>query len=261
MMLRQIARQVRRRAPNWDPSVRIAFVLALALLILLLGLGFAGPPPLQMPARIGAFGLLITLQLLFLWGSRRDISPYHQAQRHFIDGDYEAARAILARLPDDGRESVDALTLLGNACRHLGLFQQSRQALRRALDLKPRHHLALFSYGKLLLAQGECAAAAAQVRASLEAGAPDLVRFELGQCCFLLGDTQTAREQFLAARSHLDDMPAQLAMADVYLWQLDGASDAKPAMADELRQYWRDEAQKYAATPYGAHLREMLGEG
>ncbi len=258
MMLRHFARDLTRRLPAWEAPARFAFAMALVLLVLLLGLGLAGPQPVQLPARIGAFGLLITLQLLFLWGNRRDISPYHQAQQRFIAGDYHAARAVLESLPDQGRESVDALVLLGNTYRHLGQFQQSQRALGRALELKPRHHLALFSVGKLQLVQGEYAAAADNIYASLAAGAPDIVRFELGQSHFLLGDAQAARAQFLAASHHLEDMPAQATLLAVYLSQLGSSKEAKISMSSDHQQFWLDEAHKFAATPYGAHLHEMV---
>ena len=259
MMLRHFARGFTRRMPAWDAPTRLAFVLALALLVLLLGLGFAGPPPIQLPARIGAFGLLVSLQLLFLWGNRRDISPYHQAQRHFIAGDYAAARAVLEALPDRGRESVDALTLLGNTYRHLGQFQRSQRALQSALELKPRHHLALFSMGKLQLVQGEYAAAAERITASLASGAPVIARFELGQCYFLLADAAAAREQLLAARESLDDMPAQAALLVVYLGRLASIEVTSTPLSSEHRRFWVDEARKYAESPYGAHLLDMVG--
>ena len=259
MMLRQVARGLARRAPHWDSPTRFAFVMALLLLILLLGMGFAGPPPLQLPARIGAFGLLITLQLLFLWGNRRDISPYHQAQRHFIAGDYPAARALLESLPERGRESVEALTLLGNTYRHLGQFQQSQRALQSALDLKPRHARALYSLGKLRLVQGEYAAAAESLQASLDAGAPDVVRFELGQAHFLLGDAESARAEFTFARVHLDDQPAQAALLEVYLARLASIEVTSTPLSSEHRRFWLDEARKYAESPYGAHLLDMVG--
>ena len=258
MMLRHFARHLGSRLPAWDAPARLAFVMALVLLALLLALGLAGPPSVQLPARIGAFGTLITLQLLFLWGNRRDLSPYHQAHQQFIAGDYAAARETLEALPDRGRESVDALVLLGNTYRNLGQFQPSQIALRRALDLKPQHHLALFSYGKLQLAQGHYAAAVELIHASLSAGAPELVRFELGQCYFLLDDAAAARAQFQLARPHLRDMPAQASLLAVYLSRLDAAQADRSELSSDLRQFWKDEARRYAATPYGAHLRELL---
>ena len=95
MMVWQAARDLTRRLPEWDASAKLSLAIAVSLLFLLLVVGFIGPDPLRFPARIGAFGLLVTIQLLFLWANRRDASPYHQAQQHFIDGDYHTARALL----------------------------------------------------------------------------------------------------------------------------------------------------------------------
>lgn len=256
MMLRYFWRDLSRRAPKWDGPTRLAVVMALMLLAILLAAGLAGPPPLQLPARIGAFGLLVTLQLLFLWGNRRDVSPYHQAQQHFIAGDYAAARSLLEALPERGRESVDALVLLGNCYRNLGQFAQAQRALQRALDIKPRRHLALFSMGKLLMMQGQYPAAREFIESALAAGSPDIVRLELGQCHFLAGDEQTAQQQFIAVRPHLLDSPEQAALLESYLHQL-GVVKA-PEINSETIRYWRCEAQKAADTAYGEHLRQLV---
>ena len=110
-------RDMARRLPEWDRSVKLGLGLAVALLIPLLALGFGGPEAVRLPARIGAFGTLVTAQLLFLWANRRDISPYHQAQQRFIAGDYPRARSILENIPESSHVSVDALVLLGNCYR------------------------------------------------------------------------------------------------------------------------------------------------
>ena len=131
MMIWQVARDLTRRLPEWEASAKLSLAIAIVLLLLLLAVGFAGPAAIQFPARIGAFLLLVTIQLLFLWGNRRDASPYHQAQQRFIAGDYAGARDLLETMPDRGRASVDALVLLGNSYRHLAQFDAAQAALRR----------------------------------------------------------------------------------------------------------------------------------
>ncbi len=255
-MLHFFARGRQSRSTKWDAPTRLAVGMALALLALLLAVGLAGPPPVQLPARIGAFGLLVTLQMLFLWGKRRDISPYHQAQQHFIAGDYAAARSLLEALPERGRESVDALVLLGNCYRNLGQFAQAQSALQRALQSKPRHHLALFSLGKLLMMQGQYAAAREKIETALAAGSPDIVRLELGQCHYLAGDAHSAQEQFLALRPQLQDSPEHAALLESYLHQL-GLAQA-PRIEQATIQYWHREAQKATDTAYGEHLCQFV---
>ena len=255
MMLRHVSRDLARRAPAWDKPSKIALGIAIILLVLLLALGFTGPAEFQLPARIGAFGLLVSLQLLFLWANRRDISPYHQAQQHFIAGEYQQARAILERIPASARVSVDALVLLGNTYRHLRHDDASQRALARALEHKPRHHLALFSMGKLRLVAGEYEIAQIFFARALEAGAPAAVQFELGQTWYLLGETEKAIGQLRGMRAYLHEEPARLMLAAYYLWRLgDGDLPARDQISVHI-QFWRDEAERYHDTPYGAQLR------
>ncbi len=260
MMVWQVARHLTRRLPEWDASAKLSLAVAILLLFLLLAVGFLGPEALQFPARIGAFGLLVTIQLLFLWGNRRDASPYHQAQQRFIAGDYPAARALLERLPGSGRASVDVLVLLGNTYRHLGQFDMSLSALNRALAIKPRHDLALFSMGKLYLVQGEPAAACEYFERAINAGAPDIVRFELGQSHLLLGNNDEAAKHLQAARSALADDPAQLLLLQYYLQELQAGGFPDSGLIRENLPFWRGEAAKYSATPYGLHLSEIVAK-
>lgn len=260
MMVWQVARDLTRRLPEWDASAKLSLAIAILLLLLLLAIGFWGPEALQFPARIGAFGLLVTVQLLFLWGNRRDASPYHQAQRHFIAGDYHAARALLEKLPEGGRASVDALVLLGNTYRHLGQFDMSLSALDHALAIKPRHDLALFSLGKLYLVQGEPAAACEYFERAIDAGAPDIVRFELGQAHLLLGNSDAAARRLVDARAALADDPAQLLLLQYYLCELNAGAFPDSGLIRENLPFWRAEAAKYSATPYGLHLSEIVSK-
>ena len=255
-----ILRDLARRLPEWDAPVKLALALAVALLILLITLGFGGPQEIQLPARIGAFGLLVTLQVLFLWANRRDISPYHQAQSYFVAGDYQAARSALEGIPESSRVSVDALVLLGNCYRHLSLFEQSGAALGRALQIKPYHHLALFSRGKLNLVLGEYASAADMIQKALAADAPDIVRFELGQAYFHAGERIDATKELKSVlAANLDDPPLAL-LIRYYLYRL-GESEMP---GEELTRagigHWRDEANKYESTPYGESMGLIVGE-
>ncbi len=258
MMLRTLSRDLSRRVPEWDAPLKWSLAIALCLLASLLLLGFAGPSEIQFPARVGAFGTLVTLQLVFLWGNRREISPYHQAQQHFIAGDYRAAREILEQVPERGRASVDALVLLGNTYRHLGQYELCRRALDEALALKPRHHLALYSRGMLSLVTGDYAAAGASIEQALEAGAPDIVRFELGQCYHLQGEGEAALAQFSAVGDDLRHEPDKRQLLRFYLAQLNQGRQSDRAATEEDIAHWRAEARKHRATPFGRHLDEAV---
>ncbi|MCY3781091.1 MAG: tetratricopeptide repeat protein [Chloroflexi bacterium] len=255
-----IMRDLARRLPEWDAPVKFALALALALLILLVALGFFGPREIRVPARVGAFGLLVTLQVLFLWANRRDISPYHQAQNCFVAGDYQAARIILEGIPETSRVSVDALVLLGNCYRHLGLFEKSSAALEQSLQLKPNHHLALFSRGKLSLVLGEYASAAEMISRALRAGAPGIVRFELGQAHMLSGERERALSQFRAVETELADDPALTLAIRHYLNRLGERERPSAELTRAGISHWREEATKYETTPYGEEVRLLLDE-
>ena len=258
MMLWQAARDLTRRLPEWETSAKASLAVALPLLILLLGIGFFGPGAVQLPARLGAFGLLITIQLLFLWSNRRDASPYHKAQQHFIAGDYPAARDVLYTIPERGRASVDALVLLGNTYRNLGNFSLAQAALDRALELNPRHHLALFSAGKFHLVQGAYVEATEYFERAIQAGAPELVRFELGQALYLLGDCDEASRQLIEARPALADDQAQLLLLQYYMQAMNAGDLPASAFIQGNIQFWRREASKYSETPYGEHLAAVI---
>ncbi|MCY3797500.1 MAG: tetratricopeptide repeat protein [Chloroflexi bacterium] len=258
MMLWHAARDLTRRLPKWERPAKASLAIALPLLILLLGIGFFGPESVQLPARLGAFGLLITIQLLFLWANRRDASPYHQAQQHFIAGEYQAASDLLETMPERERASVDALVLLGNTYRNLGNFGLAQAALNHALELNSRHHLALFSAGKLQLVQGNYLEASEYFKRAIQAGAPALVRFELGQAHFLLGDHDEALRHLKAARPALADDPAQSLLLQYHLHTMHGSDMPASEFIQENIQFWRAEALKYSETPYGARLAEAI---
>ncbi|MYD08923.1 MAG: tetratricopeptide repeat protein [Chloroflexi bacterium] len=253
-----VFRDFARRVPAWDASVKVSFALALVLFLCLMALGLGGPAELRLPARIGAFGVLVTGQLLFLWGNRRDVSPYHQAQQRFIAGDYQAAKAILEAAPATARESVDALVLLGNTYRHLAQFDRSRAVLERALALNPRHHLAHFSHGKLSLVHGDYAVARDSIARALKLGAPDIVHFELGQACYLSGDTDAARRAFDGLPADSSDEPGQALLLAWYLRRLGAAAQPEPGLASAGRASILADAAKYAGTSYGDHLSCVL---
>lgn len=257
MMIWQVARDLTRRLPEWDASAKLSLAIAIVLLLLLLAVGFAGPAAIQFPARIGAFLTLVTIQLLFLWGNRRDASPYHQAQQRFIAGDYPGARDLLEMMPDRGRASADALVLLGNCYRHLAQFDSAQAALSQALEIKPNHDLALFSMGKLNLVRGKYAAACETIERAIIAGAPDIVRFELGQARFLLGQAADALPHLTDARAALDDDDPHLLLLQYYLGELSAGEMPACEFIGEHIQHWLLEARKFADTPYGAHLTKV----
>ena len=260
--MRHLLRDLLGDLPRWDRASKLSLLLSSALLILLLTLGFTGPAEIQFPARIGAFGTLLSLQLLLFWGNRRRISPYHQAQRHYLDGQYAEARDILGQIPEGSRASVDALVLLCHACRQLCQFDQSRAAIDHALKLNPDYHHALYAAGKLSLVTGEYDRAIASFKRALDMGAPDFALFDLGQAATLRGDDTTAERsltRFLATDS---DEPAKRLLSRFYLGRAardDAIAQASGGEIEAHLLYWRGEAERYRTTAYGKRLERDIG--
>lgn len=254
MFFAHFARDLFKRLPEWDSSAKLSFILAVILLVLLLFLAFAGPDEIKWLARFGAFGLLLTLQLLIFWGNRRAISPYHAAQRHYMNGEYARARDLLAPALDARRVSVDALALLGNCYRQLGQFAHAEQAIAQALQIKPDYHYALYAAGKLNLVLGDYRRALQTIERAYAQGAPPVVNFDLGQACFYLGERPKA-VAYLAAYCELPmDEPAKSLLAAHYLHVLENAQPPPPEALRECIAYWQAEAARYRLTPYGTAI-------
>ena len=260
MIFRFLFRDLLGRMGEWDAASRISFLVASTLLIFLLLLGFFGPQAIRFPARIGAFGLLLTLQLVIFWGNRRLISPYLQAQQHFLAGDYSSARDTLEQIPESDRTSVDALVLLGNCYRHLGQFARSKHAIEHALQLKPDYHYALYALGKLNLVTAAYHEASDAFEQALASGAPDLVQFDMGQANFLLGNSETATKHLGRFCSRATDEPEKLMLATYLLHIMGSGEHPSAAEIHEHISYWREEALKYAATDFGKALQSQVDE-
>ncbi len=257
MIFVHFARDLFKRWPEWDRTSRLSLYLAVILLVALLIAGFAGPAEIKLPARIGAFGLLLTLQLLFFWGNRRAISPYYEAQQFYARGEYDAARAILEQIPASHWTSVDALTLLGNCYRQLRQYDNSRAAIKRALAAKPNYHYALYAAGKLSLVAGDYRDARAYFESALAAGTPDLVHFDLGQVCYYLGSADAAAHLRKFQTAEFDE-PAKALMATVYLLAISKTGTWAPVMTQAHSEYWLDEAKRHQDTDYGKRLLEDI---
>lgn len=258
MIFGHFLRDLYKRLPEWDRSSRLSLYLAIVLLALLLLASFAGPDEIKLPSRLGAFGLLLTLQLLIFWGSRRSISPYHQAQQHYLRGEYQSARDLLEPIPDSQRGSADALVLLGNCYRQLAQFDRAGLSIERALQIKPDYHYALFAAGKLNLVSGDYAQASELIERACSMGAPEVVYFELGQAYYYLRDHARAAA-YLGRFCQLSfDEPAKTTLARHYLANL---ADSQPVTGEspgESIAYWEQEAARYRQTDYGKAILNEL---
>ncbi len=255
MMIRHLVRGLRKSVPEWDTPSKVALASGVILLPILLFFGFAGPQAGRIPARIGAFGILLTLQLVILWANRKSISPYHEAQDYFMTGDYETAREILEQIEYRNRPSVDALVLLGNTYRHLSMFEESQQVIEHALSLKPEYHYALYGMGKLQLVMGQYEDASNFITKALSHGSPDVVQFDLGQAYYQVGDMQRASHHFSNIEAVMEDEPSQDLLIRYYMHQMDKGDKPSNQLIRNNLAYWQTEADKYSDTAYGKALQ------
>ena len=121
-----------------------------------------------------------------LWARILDIDPNHPrtltalGQRAFRNGDFQSARAGFQRLVDADGADAEQWINLALACQRLSDEPAEENAIRRALELDPRHLVALILRANLLERQGKTHQAAlacvavAQVSPPLERLHPDL---------------------------------------------------------------------------------------
>lgn len=255
MMIRHLTRSLRARVPTWDRPTQVAFATGVILFPFMLILGFAGPEPIQIPARAGAFGLVLSLQLVFLWGNRRMLSPYHEAQQYFMNADYAAAKDVLEQIPLDDRISVDALVLLANTYRHLGQYTDSITVAERALEEKTDYHSALYGLGKTYMVIGQYADASNFITKALSMGAPDVVQFDLGHVYYLSGDYQRAVHHINNILLLIHDEPTHLLLAQYMLFQMQAGEQPSKRLIERYINHWQNEADKFKNTPYSDALK------
>jgi len=243
---------------NWDHPSQIGFLLAILLLIPALIVIAAGTEETRPPAIIGAIGLVIIAQVIFMWANRGMVAEYTQAQRHYLKGDFAAACAVLEELRRHHKADLRALSLLGNTYRQLGQLPESEAVLRKAVTLDERQPFALYGLGRTLLVSGRYAEAAATLEQALINGAAEVCRFDAGEVYYRLGETQKAIELLQSARIHLLREPHRLLMTVYWLHKL---ADGEPPSAKLIGlglPYWQAQAKLFAQTPYGAELTQDI---
>lgn len=239
----------------WEISSRVALVAAFVLLaVTLLALLF-GPQNLRQPALIGFVGLIFAIQLIFMWGNRGMVTAYTQAQRAYLAEDFDSARQILETLSVNGKSDVRSLTLLGNTYRQLGMLDKSEEVLTKALELRPLDHFPLYGIGRTLLVKGQYSQAADKIKQALDAGAPPIIQFDLGEALYRIEQLDQARLALRAAKD-VSQEPQRALMSQYLLYRLgDGAPPTAELVALGL-PYWQDNALRFRNTPYGQILAE-----
>jgi tetratricopeptide (TPR) repeat protein len=252
-----ILRRIWRDFPTWERSAQIAFALALVLLVTCLIAVAAAPQTQRSGFLVSAGVLLLVLQGVVMWANRGMISPFTQAQRAYLRGDFAAAVAALEPVRQSGKADMRELTLLGNTYRQLGRLDESAEVLSEAVDKVPNHHYSLYGFGRTLIVQGSYAEGAAYIARALAAGAPSAVRFEYAEALHRLGRWEEARGYLDAVR---DDEPHRLLMAALWRWRHDGGAPPGHALMEQGIPFWQAQAERFAATEYGSAVADDLRE-
>ena len=251
----QLTLSLIRRFKQWERSVQIAVVTALVLFVVIVVIAGVGPQELRLPAVIGIIGLMLVLQVLVLWANRDMVTAYTEAQRAYLRGDFEAARAVL----EAQGEAADAraLTLLGNTYRQLGKLEESEQVLGLALAQHPGDQFPLYGLGRTLMAQGRYAEAADRLEAALKGGAPDVVQVDLAEAYYRLDDAEGARRA-LAALGEVEQEPYRRLIVAMMRWRLGDAPKPDAALVGEGIAYWQATAERFGQTAYGAAVAQVV---
>jgi tetratricopeptide (TPR) repeat protein len=240
---------------TWERPSQVAMLVALALFIVTLVMLLFGPVTLRQPALIGFIGLIITIQIIFMWANRGMVTPFTQAQRFYLAEDFESARHILESGFSPDKPDIQVMTLLGNTYRQLGILDKSEEVLTKAVELRPFDHFPLYGFGRTLLIKGFYASAGDVIGRALEAGAPPIVQFDLGEARYRQGRVEDARLSLEAAHELFQE-PHRALMTHYLLYRL-GVSEPPPRdLIHSGLAYWQDNAVRYRSTPYGQVLAD-----
>lgn len=242
-----------REIPKWDKSAQFALGIAIIMLFIDLII-LATVSDLLTQAMIGAVGLLLTIQAIFMWGNRNMITPYTQAQRHFIDGEFAQVVSILKQyIADEEKPEIDALVLIGNAYRNLGQLHESEAILRIALARRKNYHFALYGVAKIRLAKADYGEAIKHLETAIDNGAPDVIRFDLAHAMLRSGQEEDAISIFREFTASAETFRALFAQ---YVLFVDGGKKPSQELIVAGLPFWEAEIQRFADTPYGETIAE-----
>lgn len=257
-----VARSILRRFSEWDRSTQIALVMAALVFVAMLIVGAQLPEESRGYAVVGIIGVLVVAQLIVMWGNRGMVTSFTQAQRHYLVGDFEAARDALETATDLKPNDYRARTLLGNIYRQLGDLDKSEEVLTQALQIAPNHHFVLYGFGRTLLVKGQYAEAAKVIAQAVAGGGPEIIRVDYAEALYRLGVPRETLVEALNAAQYATQIAIQTgdthqALMVQYLLYRMGESDApQRQLVEGGLAYWEATAQRFAHTPYGAALAD-----
>ncbi len=240
---------------SWERSTQTAFATALLLLVVAFVVVLFSSDNLRQSALIGFVGLIFALQIIFMWGNRTMVTAYTQAQRRYLAEDFIGSRDILERHLEAGKADASTLTLLANTYRQLGMLDKSEEIVKKALALRPFDHFPLYSFGRTLLIRGLYSQAIDTFREAMQAGAPLIVEFDLGEALYRNCEFEMSAEVLERVRDPEQEL-FRLLMTDYLLFKMgkNGAPNAVEVTAGIT--YWRELATRFQSTPYGQILAD-----
>lgn len=262
-----------REMTRWDIPSKIALAINLILLVIALAIA-STQPDLRTPSTVAIVGLVISLQVIVMWGNRNLVAPYTQAQRHFLAGEFEQARDVLEGFIDDQQTQrknidVDVFVVLGNTYRNLGKLDRSENTLNIALNNRPNYHFALYGIGKTLLASGNYQGAIDAFTETLEQGGYLTTYIDLAHANYLAGhqehvapllETAYEREQQGHTTGELHELHRDL-LSQYLLWKVGEAQAPDDGYIIRAGiEFLEAEAQRFAHTPYGQAVSKQVDE-
>lgn len=240
---------------SWERSTQLAFIMAFILLLVSLGVVMVSSGNLRQSALIGFIGLIIALQIIFMWGNRTMVTAFTLAQRRYLAEDFIGARDILEAFHNTSKPDVNSLTLLANTYRQLGNLDKSEEIVKKALVLRPFDHFPLYSFGRTLLIRGLYKQAIDTLKQALEAGAPTIVEFDLGEALYRNAEFDASIEVLQRIRDPQQEL-FRLLLTDYMLYRM-ARGDAPNAVEVAAGiGYWRELALRFQSTPYGQLLAD-----
>ncbi|MDX2136510.1 MAG: tetratricopeptide repeat protein [Chloroflexota bacterium] len=250
-------RRWRREFPTWERPVQISMVIALCLLLVMVVLFLGAPDDARQNVLIGIGALTLVTQIIWMYGNRGMVTPVGKAQRAYLRGDYAAVLEALEPQHAAGNADSTTVMLLGNAYRQLGRLDESLAVLSEAVDKYPNHHPSLYGFGRTLIIKGNFAEGADWIERALTAGAPPMLRFDLAEAYYLLGE----RERAQAALEATDTSEPQRALMSAYWrWRYANAPAPATTLIEAGIGYWQALTERFAETPYGLAVAQQVYE-